>query len=69
MDREKRIQASLTPNVSINKADYINYLLDKIIGYNSTLQHAMESDKFHIVGAQAALMEEAAEDLKVVLDA
>ena len=69
MDREKKVQAMLSTKVVLSKGEYIQYLLSQIIAQNAVLQHALESDKFHIVGAAAALMEDYAEDLRIALDA
>lgn len=69
MNKEKQIQAMLSTKVVLNKGEYIEYLLEKIIAENATMQHALESDKFHIVGKSAALIEEYAESLRITLDA
>ena len=69
MNQEKQIQAMLSAKVVISKGDYINYLLANIIKENETLQHALESDKFHVVGKAAAMMEHHAEALRITLDA
>lgn len=69
MDREKKVQAMLSTKVVLSKGEYIEYLLGQIVAQNSILQHALESDKFHIVGAAAALIEDHVEDLRITLDA
>ena len=68
MDRQRKVEAILSTKVVMSKGEYIEYLLNTIIAENTTLQHALESDKFHVVGACAARMEDAAEDLKLALD-
>ena len=69
MNKEKAIQAMLSPKVVLSKGEYIEYLLDRITVENATLQHAMESDKFHVVGASAALIQDHVDSLRIALDA
>lgn len=69
MDREKRVQAMMSTKVVLSKMEYVTYLLEKIIDENATLQNALENDKFHIVGASAARIEDYSRDLRIALDA
>lgn len=69
MNKEKVIQAMLTPNMSLSKGEYVDYLLEKIMEENNNLINALEHDKFHVVGSSAALMSDYAESLRIALDA
>lgn len=69
MDRQKRVEAMLSNKVVLSKMEYVNYLLAEIVNENSILQHALENDKFHVVGSAAARIEDHARDLRITLDA
>lgn len=68
MDRQRKIDAMLSTKVVLSKAEYIQHLLSQISEHNANLQHALESDKFHIVGAAAALIDENVKDLHIALE-
>ena len=68
MDRRRKVEAILSTRVVMSKGEYIQALVAEIVDQNATMQNAMENDKFHVMGACSAFIDNAVKDLQIALD-